>query len=69
MKLTKSKLKQIIKEEFQSILTEDPGNCGPKPALPANWRTLPKTDPARVAWRKWFCCKKPADCKGQGKQP
>jgi hypothetical protein len=60
MKLTKSKLKRLIKEELQNVLQEqDP--CGQKPPLPKNWQHIKKGQPGwneRMAFRKWYICKK-----------
>jgi hypothetical protein len=33
------------------------GDCGPKPKVPSNWLSLPKSHPARVARRNWYKCK------------
>ena len=60
MKITKSQLKRIIKEELESVLTEaDP--CGPKPALTrADMQTAKTGNPNAnvIARRKWLKCKK-----------
>ena len=60
MKLTKSKLKQLIKEELQNVFLEQNNrNCGQKPSLPPGWQNLPKNDKRRVAFRAWYCCTHP----------
>ena len=32
-------------------------DCGPKPKVPSNWASLPKTHPKRLARQKWEECK------------
>ena len=62
MKLTKSKLKQIIKEELQkTLLKERNGKCGPKPVWPGNKAASLKFDPTGNVMkdqRAWYNCKK-----------
>ena len=64
MKITKSQLKQLIKEELESTLTEAE-NCGPKPKVTAADLQAAKkgqiTD-AVQARRDWIKCRK-------GKEP
>ena len=45
VKITKSMLKQLIKEELEEAN---------KPKLPKNWRELPRNHPDRVAYRNWY---------------
>ena len=61
MKITKNILEQLIQEELQNTLKEQDDPCGPKPTLPPNWKTIKKGQPGRdqrVAYRKWYKCKK-----------
>jgi len=60
MKLTKSHIKQLIKEELQDII-EQGDKCGLKPPLPKNWRKMAiDKDPKnpRTVYRNWYNCKK-----------
>ena len=62
MKLTKSHLKQIIKEELQkTTLKEQNDKCGPKPLWPGNTKASIKVDPTKKVLadqRAWYNCKK-----------
>ena len=71
-KLTKSKLKELIKEELDYTLEEQDDPCGQKPTLPPNWKTIKKGQPGwdqRVAYRKWYKCKKQAAGGGSSPAP
>jgi len=62
MKLTKSKLKRLIKEELQNVLMEQQADpCGQKPLWPGDAKASIKVDPTKKVLadqRAWYNCKK-----------
>ena len=60
MKLTKSKLKQLIKEESRKVLREQDSPCGKKPLWPGDAKASRKVDPSGAVLkdqRAWYKCK------------
>ncbi|MAH51968.1 hypothetical protein CMI37_39485 [Candidatus Pacearchaeota archaeon] len=60
MKLTKSQIKQLIKEELRKVLREQDSPCGKKPLWPGDAKASRKVDPSGAVLkdqRAWYKCK------------